>query len=236
MHRKKILLTLVFVFIIIVTEISYFLLFNRNNTPISEQEQEKIEFSNFLKQRNEFLQTLSVSSKKEIVKLGDEKQTISLKNGQLTITNNSKRVWKSPSYWWIDNFIIADSNNDGIIDINISLWKSGNFGTSKPFWIKKNDMSVKNHFFIYDYTDKKMKLIWGSSNLKAPNCAIKIADINNDYLNELIVIEGDYFQKPICKDNYIAVWKWNGWGFSNDWRSKKGNFSNLNLENWKLSK
>ena len=153
-----------------------------------------------------------------------------LENGRLTITENEKMIWQSPNDWWIDNFILADSNNDGILDINLSLWKSGSFGTSKPFWVKENDMSVKNHFFILDFSGGSIKEVWGSSNLAEPNCEFKIADVDNDKKNDLIVIEGDYSQKPECSGNYVAVWKWNDWGFSNEWRSEKGNFSNLEIE------
>jgi len=153
-----------------------------------------------------------------------------LKNGRLAITEKSKAIWQSPSDWWIDDFVLADSNNDGIVDINLSLWKSGNFGTSKPFWVEENDMSVKNHFFVLDFINGSIKQVWGSSNLGEPNCEFKIADIDNDGKNDLIVIEGDYLQKPKCNGNYVAVWKWNDWGFSNEWRSAKGNFSNLEIE------
>jgi len=48
--------------------------------------------------------------------------------------------------------------------------------------------------------------------------------------NELVVIEGDYLQKPECNGSFVAVWKWNGWGFSNEWRSDRGNYSNLEIE------
>ena len=145
-------------------------------------------------------------------------------------TENEKMIWQSPNDWWIDNFILADSNNDGVVDINLSLWKSGSFGTSKPFWIKENDMSVRNHFFVLDFVNGKVKQIWGSSNLTEPNCDFQVSDIDNDGKNDLVVIEGDYSQKPKCNGNYVAVWKWNDWGFSNEWRSEKGNFSNLKIE------
>lgn len=157
-------------------------------------------------------------------------ETYLLKNGQLSIAENSKIIWQSPDDWWVDDFILADSNNDGVFDINLSLWKSGNFGKSKPFWIKENDMSVKNHLFVYDFINGKMKIIWGSSNLGVPNCEIKMTDINGDSENELIVLEGNYAPKPSCKGYYLAVWKWNDWGFSNEWRSEKGDFSNLEIE------
>jgi len=153
-----------------------------------------------------------------------------LENGRLTITKNEKMIWQSPNNWWIDHFALADSNNDGIVDINLSLWKSGNFGTSKPFWVKENDMSVKNHFFVLDFVGGKVREVWGSSNLVEPNCEFKIADVDNDGKKDLVVIEGDYSQKPKCDGNYVAVWKWNDWGFSNEWRSEKGNFANLEIE------
>ena len=153
-----------------------------------------------------------------------------LKSGELTIMKNSKIIWQSPNDWWIDNFVIADSNNDGVLDINLSLWKSGNFGTSKPFWVKENDLSVKNHFFVLDFVGDEMKQVWGSSNLVEPNCEFQIVNIDNDGKNDLIVIEGDYSQKPKCGGNYVAVWRWNDWGFSNEWRSDKGNYANLEIE------
>lgn len=159
-------------------------------------------------------------------------ENYNLENGKLIITENKKTIWQSPSNWWIDDFVIADSNNDGVLDINLSLWKAGNFGSSKPFWIAENEMSVKNHFFVLDFVDNKVKQIWCSSNLSNPNCEFKIADINNDGKNELIVIEGDYSQRPKykCNGNYVAIWKWNNWGFFNEWRSTKGNYINLKIE------
>ena len=156
--------------------------------------------------------------------------TYSLKNGQMTISEKSKIIWQSPSDWWIDDFVLADSNNDGITDINMSVWKPGDFGISKPFWVKENDMSIKNHFFIFDLVDGVMKPIWQSSNLEAPNCKFAIADIDGDGKNDLVVNEGNYSQKPECNGNYIAVWKWNGWGFSNEWRSKEGNYNDIEIE------
>jgi poly-gamma-glutamate synthesis protein (capsule biosynthesis protein) len=178
------------------------------------------------------LKNNSVVSRQEHADLDNNliKETYILENGRLTISENSKMVWQSPNEWWIDNFVLADSNNDGITDINLSLWKAGSFGSSKPFWVKENDMSVKNHFFVLDFVNGSIKQVWGSSNLGEPNCEFQIADVDNDGKNDLVVIEGDYSQKPDCNGNYIAVWKWNDWGFSNEWWSQKGNFSNLEIE------
>ena len=161
----------------------------------------------------------------------------SLKDGCLSIAAGSATVWESPLSWWIDDFVLADSNNDGVTDINLSLWKAGDYGKHMPFWVKENDMSIKNHFFILDYSKGRVRHVWCSSNLSQPNCEFQFADINNDLKKELIVIEGNYSQvegdySPASGNRglYIAVWSWNGWGFSNEWRSEKGNYMNLTIE------
>lgn len=158
-------------------------------------------------------------------------EKFSLKNGCLTISKKSKTIWKSPNDWQIDSYFIADSDNDGTLNINLSLWKPGNFGTSKPFWIEKNDMSVKNHFFVYTLVNNEMQMNWGSSNLAKPNCEFQLTDIDNDGKNDLIVIEGEYQNNTSCSGEYIAVWKWGHWGFVNEWRSEKGSYKNLRIEN-----
>lgn len=157
-----------------------------------------------------------------------------LKNNRLTITIGDNNVWQSPADWRVDNFILADSNNDGIVEINLSVWKIGDFGTSQPFWIKNNDLSLKNHFFIFSFVKGKIQPLWQSSNLEAPNCDFMFADVDGDGRNDLVVIEGDYSQPPACQGNYAAVWKWNGWGFSNEWRSAQGDFSNVKISDIKL--
>lgn len=157
-------------------------------------------------------------------------ESYELESGKLTIKEKNEIIWESPNHWWIDKYIIADSTNDGKLNINLSLWKSGNFGSSKPFWIEENDMSIKNHFFVLSYNDSKITEVWGSSNLTKPNCDFLIEDINNDEKNDLIVLEGDYQSDLNCLAKYLAVWTWNGWGFSNEWRSEESGYLNLKVE------
>jgi len=170
--------------------------------------------------------------KKEVADLDNNqtRESYSLEKGRLTIAENSKVLWQSPKEWLIDDFILADVDNDGRVDINLSLWKRGNFGAVMPFWIKKNEMSLKNHFFVLNFGEKGVREVWGSSNLSQPNCEFQIADMDSDDKNELIVIEGSYGEKRECRGEYLAIWEWDEWGFSNKWRSEKGEYSNLRIE------
>lgn len=156
----------------------------------------------------------------------------SLEDGIITISESSKIIWQSEKNWQVAGFILADSNNDGVVDINLSVWKAGNFGDFMPLWVEENDMSIKNHFFIFDLQGEKIKSIWQSSNLAVPNCQFLINDVNADGDNELTVLEGDYADIDACNSKYFAVWKWHEWGFKNEWRSERGNFDKLKIDNF----
>jgi poly-gamma-glutamate synthesis protein (capsule biosynthesis protein) len=139
----------------------------------------------------------------------------------LTVIEADQQLWRSPSGWWIDDFALVDVTNDGQTDISLSVWKEGDYGPSKPFWVKENNQDVRNHFFIFDLIDNQVQPVWQSSNLSVPNCTFHIADTNQDGKNELLVTEGDYKNWPACIGLYSAGWQWNGWGFTNEWRRVK---------------
>lgn len=151
-----------------------------------------------------------------------------LKEGQLSVWEEGGFSWKSPDDWWIDDYRLADIDGKEGKEIVFLAWKSGSFGTSKPFWVEKDDMSVRNHLFVYAVDEGKVRSVWGSSNLPRPNTAFEVEDVDMDGKNELVVIEEDYADTG--KDGgYVAVWKWNGWGFANEWRSDWGKYSSLDV-------
>jgi len=178
-------------------------------------------FSSFASRR------LPVVSEQADLDNNSAQETYKLENGRLFVSENSKLVWQSPIDWRVDSFVLADANNDGVTDINMSVWKRGNYGSSRPFWVKENDMSIKNHFFVFDFLKGAVRPVRQSSNLEAPNCDFTFADIDSDGKNDLVVIEGKYTRNFKCVGNYIAIWKWNGWGFSNEWRGEKGSYSDF---------
>ena len=233
-RNKKIILLSILGLVIVSLSYIFYVSYSENKIASTNQEQKGDDFLSFSLQKRKLSQTnegvIGSKEKKHDLDSNLIQETYTLESGQLIVVENLKTVWQSPDDWWIDDFVLNDSNNDGIIDINLSVWKPGNFGSSKPFWVEENDMSIKNHFFIFDFVDGKIKPIWQSSNLAVPNCEFTFADIDDDGNNDLIVIEGDYLQTFECIGNYVAVWKWNGWGFSNEERGEKGNYTNLKIE------
>ena len=139
------------------------------------------------------------------------KESYFLKDGSLQISTEKKLIWQSPDTWWVDYYVLKDSNNDGLPELNLLVWKKGSFGESKPFWVTEEDKSIKNHLFVYKLKEGALKPIWQSSNLDNPNYYIEFSDLNEDGENELIAIEGSYSN---TKERWITFWKWNGWGFS----------------------
>jgi len=160
----------------------------------------------------------------------DKKETISLKKNRLTIKSNSKTIWQTPYDWQVKSFTVADITDNQKSEIALIVWKKGSFGKDLPFWIEKNDQDIKNHLFIFSLKNNTLEPVWQSSALDKPNCQLLIQDLNNDKKNELIVIEGKYQNNTSCKGRYVAIWQWNGWGFANIWRSKKGRYKNLQVE------
>lgn len=108
---------------------------------------------------------------------------------------------------------VGDINGDGVQELAINVWRRGNFGSSKPFWVKENDMSYKNHLYVYEKKMGVYKPLWVSSNLEEPNCWFGFYDVDKDKKDELIVGEGSYLDQPVCKVHKIGIWDWSGWGF-----------------------
>ncbi|HHW39187.1 MAG TPA: hypothetical protein GXX18_18450 [Bacillales bacterium] len=134
-----------------------------------------------------------------------------LRDGIITVKADSHIIWQSPNNWWVDDFFLEDTNNDGTSELNLLVWKEGSFGSQKPFWIEEEITEVKNHFFIFKLEQGDIKPVWQSSNLDHPNYCATSIDINSDGKNELITIEGSYTE-PYKQE--VTIWEWNGWGFS----------------------
>lgn len=140
-----------------------------------------------------------------------------LKQHQLKVWENSRLMWQTPKEWQVRQFLTADADNDGQIELLMVVWKKGSFGSSKPFWFKGPDNQFTCHLFVYRITAGNMKAVWCSSALVHPIVQLKVKDTNNDSRNELQIIEGPRSGWAYGLRQYFSrqpsLWVWNSWGF-----------------------
>lgn len=128
--------------------------------------------------------------------------------------NSQKLIYKSLSEYNVKEIFCDDFNNDGKNEVAFSLWKKGNYGSSKPFWVKGNDDSYRMHFFLYKIGENSIKPLWHSSNLKSEN--IKIWPIKNVKNNRtaFLTFEKNYSCNSNLDCGYnFKIWMWKSWGF-----------------------
>lgn len=71
--------------------------------------------------------------------------------------------------------------------------------------------------------------LWAGSALAVPILQIAAGDVDGDGRRELVALEGDYITGREGPPRTVAIWHWNGFGFTLDWRSPPGRFTALLL-------
>lgn len=153
----------------------------------------------------------------------------SLYKGHLKVVQGSKKIWESLWNWWIDDFVLEDSTNDGEVNLNLSIWKAPSFDATKTAYFPEESLTVNNHFCVYAVRHGKLESLWTSPLPEAPNLAFAVADVDDDNQNELITLEGSYLDETASCGERVSLWQWNGQQFINEWRSPQGEYSGLRV-------
>ncbi len=143
-------------------------------------------------------------------------ESLIIEKGIAKIITQEIEIFKSDPDWNVKEILYGDFTNDGKNEFAITLWKKGNYGKAKPFWVEENDDSYRMHLFLYEIKEGKPKAKWHSSNLPTQNLLTRLVDINIDGRNELLVLEKEYNSPQIN----LSVWRWTGWGFELYYRIK----------------
>lgn len=149
---------------------------------------------------------------------------------RLYIVKDNQVDWSSSPDWQIEDFEVGNIDHSGNPDVVMSVWKKGSFGPDRPFWQEGDDESWGNHLFVFTYRDGRFEPLWQSSELSKANKDILIVDVDKERHEttnkptglELVVIE-----KASEEEEYLAVWRWDEWGFTNIWRSNLGDYNYL---------
>jgi hypothetical protein len=170
---------------------------------------------------------------KEIA-IAEDGTTLALKDGVLTVLHQGEEVWSSDPSWDVRQLLVGDVNNDGKQEVALVLWKLfrlepriiyDTFGFPS-LW---EEGSLRNHLFIYGWRDAAWRHLWCSSPVADPIVELAAADVDGDGANELVVLEGSY-ETHDNPGRHVSMWRWNGWGFTLQWRSPGGVWDRLILQ------
>ena len=161
----------------------------------------------------------------------DEQTTFVLAEGSLTIVHEGQEVWSSDPSWDVRQLLLADVDNDGKQEAAFVLWKPFRlepaiFYDTFGFPSLWEEGSLRNHLFVYAWRDAAWQHLWCSSPVADPILDVAAADVDGDGANELVVLEGSY-DAPYVPARRVSVWRWNGWGFTLQWRSPDGVWDHL---------
>jgi len=138
-------------------------------------------------------------------------EEIHLVGKRLLVFQEGALAWESPPEWQVLDLAIGDANLDGRPELALALMKPDDSGV------------LRSHPFLFGYRGGQYRTIWGGSAVGAPLREVELGDIDSDGEPELIVLE----QQKESPYQALTVWRWHGWGFSLQWRSAPGEYTDL---------
>jgi len=143
-----------------------------------------------------------------------------------------------PENYYILDYCITDINQDATEDIVLlikRIWRDWYFmkwqSVETPLINNKDSENFSSSIIILNYYEStsKYKIIWAGSAFISPLLKIISFDIDKDSLQEIITIDGIFENNFNLPGEYLSIWGWNGFGFSLQQRSDKGNYYDLRV-------
>lgn len=124
--------------------------------------------------------------------------SLSVADSVFTAEENGTVIWQSDPGWHVQDFLTCDIDRDDHTELLLLVWRRGNYGPSKPFWVKRNDTSWSQHIFIFDRQDGIFVPQWMSSQLRP-----KVACWSIQGNDQLFIL---------TPDGTETLWQWDHWG------------------------
>ncbi len=139
-----------------------------------------------------------------------------------------------PPSWHVTGSVRADVTHDGLPEWVLLVWRPWRDWPIQRWSLAPSPIAGFHdaagdscHLILLDPRDGRE--IWAGSALPAPLLALAVGDVDGDGLNEVATLEGDYATGREGPATRVDVWRWNGFGFTLQWRSSPGTFRELRL-------
>lgn len=148
-------------------------------------------------------------------------ETLSLVDGQATLTSGGQILWQSPVAWQVRQAEIADLNRDGQPEAVLLVWRP-----FKPWpvdqWLPqggrirdfRNAAGQSCHLILIGWYQNAFRERWAGSALVEPLQAFAVADLAGPGQPVLAALEAEYADAPSAPARRLKIWEWNGFGFS----------------------
>jgi len=140
----------------------------------------------------------------------------------------------TPPSWHITAAVLADATNDGAPEWVLLVWRPWRDWPIQR-WVPAPSLITSFHDAAGDschlilLNPQNGREIWAGSALPAPLLALAVGDVDGDDRSEVVTLEGDYATGRDGPATHVDVWRWNGFGFTLEWRSPAGDWRQLYL-------
>ncbi len=121
-----------------------------------------------------------------------------LKAGTFAARADDAVLWQTELGLRVQDFLTFDIDRDRQTELVLLVWRRGNYGPSKPFWVERNDTNWSQHIFIYKWKDDAPVPQWMSSRLRPEVASWAVRDGNRLFI---LTPEGEE-----------TLWQWGNWG------------------------
>jgi hypothetical protein len=135
-----------------------------------------------------------------------------------------------PSDWQVAASALADVTGDGAPEWVLLVWRPWRdwpiqrwSAVPSPIAGFHDASGDSCHLILLDPADGRE--IWAGSALPVPLLALTVDDVDGDGAQEVLTVEGTYAEGRGGTGTHVNMWRWNGFGFTLEWRSEPGTFA-----------
>ena len=161
---------------------------------------------------------------------------ISLKHRTVKVICDSSVIWATPQDVKVQDAMFCDVDGDGTDEVVLLCWKVGRFGTSKPFWVEKDEKTWSQHIFVYTCNGETVKPKWMSSYIGVDVVTMAAKDrsrqqtgsaagdaaaqngIDDQQVGSAVRNGKNVRQRLLLTDTEgkMSSWIWDSWGFTKE--------------------
>jgi hypothetical protein len=139
-----------------------------------------------------------------------------------------------PGDWYIADLAWADVTNDGSPELALLVWRPWRdwpiqrwVTVPSPISGFQDEEGLSCQVILIDPASGRE--IWAGSALPKPLLTLDVGDVDGDGRNELVALEGDYSSAPYGAATHLDIWRWQGFGFILESRSRVPAFHQAGL-------